>query len=97
MRSCDATAALDSGRLHSGVLIDTVDVRQLDSRARWPIMRVLARRYVDRMALACYVRDLLSTDNWSVVRVVPHPDAESVYDVLGIQNRSLDDFCTLLA
>jgi hypothetical protein len=71
------------------VIIGTVDVRQLDSRPKWPIMRVFARRYVDHMALDFYARDLLSTHEWPVIRVVPHADAEDLYDVFGLQAQSL--------
>jgi hypothetical protein len=88
----DALAAAAGRRpRESEVIIGTVDVRQLDSRVHWPIMRVLARRYVDHMALDGYVRDLLHTHEWSAVRVVPHPDAPHVFDVFGQRVPSLPE------
>jgi hypothetical protein len=70
--------------------IDTIDVWQLARRARWPILRVLARRFVEETELGGYVRELLATRRWSLVRVVPHVDergAQSthVFDVYGIR------------
>ena len=69
--------------------IGTVDVWQLTQGMRWPIMRMLAKRFVEEMALGRYLRCLLDTRRWSVVRVVPHADeagvpSTHVFDVYGV-------------
>ena len=87
----DSAVESDGRPRRSEVIIGTVDVRQLDSRVEWPIMRLLARRYVDHLALGFFVRDLLSTDDWSVVRAVPRPGAQHVYDVFGVRAGTLAD------
>ena len=70
-------------------LIGTVDVWQLRSRIRWMIMRAFARHFVEEVELGRYMRDLLATRRWSVVRVVPHVNAQGlpsshVFDVYGV-------------
>ena len=55
--------------------IDTVDLRQLRSGRLWPIMGLLAPHFVEEIELGRYMRRLLATHRWSVVRVVPHPEA----------------------
>ncbi len=68
--------------------IDTVDLRQLRSGSLWPIMGLLAPHFVEEIELGRYMRRLLATHRWSVVRVVPHPEAQDVpskhvFDVFG--------------
>jgi hypothetical protein len=64
-------------------LIATVDLWQLGSRTRWPILRALAPRFVERLALAQYERELLATHRWSLIRVVPRrePGAPATHQV----------------
>ncbi len=66
--------------------IETVDVWQL-RQLRWPILRFLARRFVEERELDRYVRTLLASGRWSWVRVVPQPGAPSarahVFQVYG--------------
>ena len=67
--------------------IGSVDVWELHE-FRWPIVRLCARRAVDRLELRRYMRDLLSTRRWDRVRAVPHREAdgrpsEHIYDVFG--------------
>ncbi|MDQ6673981.1 MAG: hypothetical protein M3069_25090 [Chloroflexota bacterium] len=69
--------------------IEIVDIWQLRNGLRWPIMRVLARRFVEEVELGRYMRALLATRRWSVVRVVPRADERGlpsthVFDVYGI-------------
>lgn len=66
------------------VTIGTVDVWQLERGVDWPIMKALAREYVDRVALNRYVSKLLATHSWSCVRVTPHPNSAHLYDVSGV-------------
>jgi hypothetical protein len=68
--------------------VATVDLRRLSSGSLWPIMRLLAPDFVEQIEFGRYVRRLLATHRWSVVRVVPHPDAQNlpskyVFDVYG--------------
>jgi hypothetical protein len=69
-------------------LIGTVDIRHLHE-TRWPIMRLLARRYVEEMEMGRYLRRLLATRQWAVVRMVPRTTAQGVpstrvFDVYGV-------------
>ena len=69
--------------------IGTVDVWELRSGIRWMIMRVFARRFVEDVELGRYLRGLLATRRWSVVRVVPHNNQQGlpsshVFDVYGV-------------
>jgi hypothetical protein len=69
--------------------IGTVDVWQLPDRLRWPIMRILSRRFVEELELGRYIRGLLATRRWSIVRVAPHADEQGipsthVFDVYGV-------------
>jgi hypothetical protein len=72
--------------------IGTVDVWQL-RQMRWPIMRFLARSFVERLELERYMRQLLADQHWSSVRAEPHLDAAAprphVYEVYG-RSRMLD-------
>jgi hypothetical protein len=68
--------------------IGTVDVGELQS-IRGAIMRILARHYAEEMELGRYLRELLATRRWSMVRVVPHTNEQGVpsthvFDVYGI-------------
>jgi hypothetical protein len=68
--------------------IGTVDVGELQS-IRGAIMRMLARHYAEEMELGRYLRELLATRRWSMVRVVPHTNEQGVpsthvFDVYGI-------------
>jgi hypothetical protein len=70
-------------------LIGTVDVWELRSGIRWMIMRALARHFVEEVELGRYMRGLLATRRWSVVRVVPHINPQGlpsthVFDVYGV-------------
>jgi hypothetical protein len=69
--------------------IGTVNVRQLRSGIRWMIMRAFAPHFVEEVELGRYLRGLLATRRWSVVRVVPHTNPEGspsthVFDVYGM-------------
>jgi hypothetical protein len=69
--------------------IGTVDVRELKSGIRWMITRVLSPHFAEEVELGRYMRGLLTTRRWSVVRVVPHPDERGepsthVFDVYGV-------------
>jgi hypothetical protein len=70
-------------------LIGTVDVWELRSGIRWMIMRAIARHFVEEMELGRYMRGLLATRRWSMVRVVPHKSEQGVpsthvFDVYGV-------------
>jgi hypothetical protein len=67
--------------------IGTVNVWELH-HFRAPIQRIVARRAIDRLELDHYLRELLATRRWDVVRAVPrceddgHP-SDHVYEVYG--------------
>ena len=67
--------------------IGTVDVWQL-RQMRWPIMRFLAPRFVERLELERYMGQLLASHHWSSVRAEPHLDPAvarpHVYEVYGL-------------
>jgi hypothetical protein len=68
--------------------IGTVDVWAL-RHLRWPLMNMLARRFVDSRELCVYERDLLASGHWAMVRTQPHlSDAGApsthVFDVYGV-------------
>lgn len=68
--------------------IGTVDVAELRS-IRGAIVRLLARHYAEEMELGRYLRELLATRRWSVVRVVPHSTEQGVpsthvFDIYGV-------------
>ena len=70
-------------------LIGTVDARELKSGIRWMITRLLSRDFAEEVELGRYMRGLLATRRWSVVRVVPHTDERGVpsthiFDVYGV-------------
>ena len=67
--------------------IGSVDVWELH-HFKWPIVRLFARRAVDRLELRRYRRVLLSTRRCDRVRAVPHREAgsrlsEHIYDFFG--------------
>jgi hypothetical protein len=66
------------------VTIGSVDTWQLSRQVRWPIMRALAREHVEQVELRRYVRALLATGAWRLVRVVARTDKRHVYDVFGV-------------
>jgi hypothetical protein len=75
-----------------GELIGTIDIGQLHE-FRWPFMRILARRYVEEMEMGRYMRTLLATRRWAVVRMVPHSTREGAlstrkFDVYGVSAES---------
>ena len=68
--------------------IGAVDIAQLHE-IRWPFMRILAGRYVEEMEMGRYMRTLLATGHWAVVRMVPRPTRHGalstrVFDVYGV-------------
>jgi hypothetical protein len=67
--------------------IGTVDIWDLH-HFNAPIQRLFARHAIDRLELNHYLRDLLATRRWDVVRVVPHLDddgrvSDHLYDLYG--------------
>ncbi len=54
--------------------IETVNLWQLHE-VRWPIMRLLSPHFVAEVELGRYMKRLLATGRWRVIRVVPHEDA----------------------
>ena len=69
--------------------IETINIHQLRSGTLWPIMRLLAPRFVEEIELGRYMRRLLGTHRWSVVRVVPlltadHLPSKHIFDVYGL-------------
>ena len=63
--------------------IGTIDVRDLHEY-RWPIVGVLARRFVDRLELRRHERKLLDSGQWTSIRCVPLRDGSaSVYELFG--------------
>lgn len=67
-------AVLTTGLSPGHVPIATLDVWQL-RKLRWPIMRVFARRFVERAELRRYVRELLASGEWADVIAVPREDS----------------------
>jgi len=68
--------------------IGTIDVWAL-RHVRWPLMNMLARKFVDTRELCAYERDLLASGRWAVVRTEPHiGDAGTasthLFDVYGV-------------
>ena len=67
--------------------IGTVNVWELH-HFRAPIQRIFARSSIDRLELHHYLRDLLATRRWDVVRAVPHSEddghpSDHLYDLYG--------------
>ena len=78
----------DNTSMVSEELIGTVDVWELNSGVRWMITRALSPRFAQEVELGRYMRRLLASRRWSVVRVVPHTDERGVpsthvFDVYG--------------
>jgi hypothetical protein len=73
--------------------IGTVDVWELRSGIRWMITRVFSRHFVEEVELGRYMRGLLATRRWSVVRVVPHINEQGlpsthIFDVYGVPSEA---------
>lgn len=71
------------------VYIATLDVWQL-RQLRWPIMRVFARRFVERAELRRYIRELLNGGEWADVVTLPRQDGAyarepHLFDVYGVR------------
>ena len=76
-----------------GELIGTVDAWELSSEIRWMITRLVSRHFVEEVELGRYLRGLLATRRWSVVKVVPHRNEQGVpsthvLDVYGVTAES---------
>jgi hypothetical protein len=54
-----------------------VDVHDL-SHYRWPIIRAVAGRFVDRLELRQYQQQLLNSGKWQAIRAEPHRDEAGV-------------------
>ena len=68
--------------------IGTVDVRELHE-LDWPIVRLLAPSFVERLELRRYKRHLLTSGRWDRVRAVPRRDSSGgvsphVFDLYGV-------------
>ena len=67
--------------------LETVDVRDLNE-LRWPIVRLLAPAFVDRMELRRHKQRLLETGRWERIRAIPcrHSDGKvstQVFELYG--------------
>jgi hypothetical protein len=51
--------------------VDARELRELD----WPIMRLLARSFVERLELRRYKRHLLASGQWDRIRAIPRRDS----------------------
>lgn len=51
-------------------LIGTIDVWEM-RQLRWPLIRLLARQFVEARELDHYMHDLLASGRWRSVRVTP--------------------------
>ena len=68
--------------------IETVDVRELHE-LDWPIVRLLARSFVERLELRRYKRHLLASGQWGRIRAIPRRDSSGavspyVFDLYGV-------------
>ena len=68
--------------------IETVDRRHLHE-LDWPIVRLLARSFVERLELQRYKRHLVASGRWDRIRAVPHRDGSGgvsphVFDLYGL-------------
>src|SRR5207248_4258773 len=68
--------------------LGAIDVRELHE-LHWPIMRLLARSFVERLELQRYKRHLLASGRWNRVRAVPHRDRSAavspyLFDLYGV-------------
>ena len=71
--------------------IATIDIWTVGERLRWPILRALSPRFVERMELRRYTHDLLASGQWSAIRVEPHVGSAGlpsthVFDVFGVRS-----------
>ena len=66
--------------------IGTIDVWELH-HYRAPLERIFARHEIDKLELHHYLRDLLATRRWDVIRVVPQDEdghaSDHVYQLYG--------------
>jgi hypothetical protein len=62
--------------------IRSLDIRSLHE-LNWPIFRLLARSFVERLELQRYKRKLLSSGQWERIRAVPRTDRPHVFDLYG--------------
>jgi hypothetical protein len=68
---------------NSEQFIGSIDVRNLHEY-RWPIIGVLARRFVNRLELRRHERHLLDSGQWTSIRSAPLRDGTgSVYELFG--------------
>jgi len=72
--------------------IGTVNVWELH-HFKAPIQRIFARHAIDHLELNFYLRTLLATRRWDVVRAVPHhdgdgPASDHIYDLYGCSWRT---------
>ena len=68
--------------------IETVDVRELHE-LDWPIVRLMAPSFVERLELRRYKRHLLTSGRWDRVRAVPRRDSSGgvsphLFDLYGV-------------
>ena len=68
--------------------IGTVDVRELHE-LDWPIVRLLARSFVERLELRRYKRHLLASGQWDRIRAIPRRDSSGdasphLFDLYGV-------------
>ena len=68
--------------------LGTVDVRALHE-LHWPILRLLARSFVERLELRRHKRHLLASGRWDRIRAVPHRDSSGkvtphLFDLYGV-------------
>jgi hypothetical protein len=68
--------------------IETVDVREL-RELDWPIVRLLAPSFVERLELRRYKRHLLASGQWDRIRAIPRRDSSggvspNVFDLYGV-------------
>ena len=73
--------------------IGTVDVRTLHE-LDWPIFRLLARSYVERLELRRYKRQILASGEWDRVRAVPHKNRPHLFDLYGVPAPRTDTVAT---
>jgi hypothetical protein len=66
--------------------VETINLWQL-RQVQWPLMRVLSPHFIAEVELGRYMKRLLASGRWNVIRVVPHQDggrpSDHVFDVYG--------------
>jgi hypothetical protein len=68
--------------------IGTVDVHELNE-FDWPIIRLLARSFVERLELRRHKQRLLASGQWDRIRAIPRRDSSGgvsprVFDLYGV-------------